>query len=259
MQSLSNMEVISTQNIMGRQFNIYGDYENPLFLAKDIAEFIDYSKTGKGASDVSRMLNNIDNDEKLIRTIFVSGQTRKSWFLTEDGLYEVLMQSRKPIAKAFKKEVKAALKDIRKHGVYMTNERLKEALLTPETIISLALELKAERDRAERLEAENTEIRPRAEYADFVAEADGLFTATQIAAAYGMKAAELNRLLEKYGVQYRKGGRWILYSRYQRLGYTVKKEMKCEGRNKAYNKWTEKGRLFVFQTLKENGVLPLSA
>lgn len=254
MQSLSNMEVISAQNIMGRQFNIYGDYESPLFSAKEVAEVIGYD-----SSSINKLVNSVDDDEKVRNNIPTIKGLQKSWFLTEDGLYEVLMQSRKPIAKAFKKEVKAALKDIRKHGVYMTNEKLKEALLTPETIINLALELKAERDRAERLEAENTEIRPMAEYANFVAEADGLFTATQIAAAYGLKAAELNRLLEKYGVQYRKGGRWILYSRYQRLGYTVKKEMKCEGRNKAYNKWTEKGRLFIFQTLKENGVLPLSA
>lgn len=71
-----------------------------LFLAKDVAEWIEYSgRTGQ-------LLNTVDEDEKLMNTIYASGQRRQMWFLTEDGLYEVLMQSRMPIAKAFKKEVK---------------------------------------------------------------------------------------------------------------------------------------------------------
>lgn len=59
------------------------------------------------------MLNVVDEDEKLTYTLYISGQNRQAWFLTEDGLYEVLMQSRKPIAKDFKKEVKKILKQIR--------------------------------------------------------------------------------------------------------------------------------------------------
>ena len=62
------------------------------------------------------MMRTVDDNEKLIQTMFVSGQNREMWFLTEDGLYEVLMQSRKPIAKEFKREVKQILKTIRKHG-----------------------------------------------------------------------------------------------------------------------------------------------
>nr|WP_300898659.1 Bro-N domain-containing protein [uncultured Clostridium sp.] len=81
---------------------MYGTKENPLFLAKDVAEWIDY------ANDISSMLTTVDSDEK-IKTISTNN-SRSSWFLTEDGLYEVLMQSRKPIAKAFKKEVKKILK-----------------------------------------------------------------------------------------------------------------------------------------------------
>ncbi|WP_297992392.1 Bro-N domain-containing protein [uncultured Clostridium sp.] len=87
---------------------MYGTKENPLFLAKDVAEWIDYAKTGQGYYDISSMLTTVDSDEK-IKTISTNN-SRSSWFLTEDGLYEVLMQSRKPIAKAFKKEVKKILK-----------------------------------------------------------------------------------------------------------------------------------------------------
>lgn len=89
---------------MSRNFKVYGTPENPLFLAKDVAEWIDYSKTSQGYYNTSKMLMTIDEDEKLTITNSNSGGSKI--FLTEDGLYEVLMQSRKPIAKAFKKEVK---------------------------------------------------------------------------------------------------------------------------------------------------------
>lgn len=88
------------------------------------------------------MLNSVDDDEKLIGTIFRSGQNREMWFLTEDGLYEVLMQSRKPIAKEFKKQVKLILKDIRKHGMYATEELLDN----PDLLIEVATKLKEERE-----------------------------------------------------------------------------------------------------------------
>lgn len=111
---MSNLQVIYNQEVLGQDFKIYGTKEEPLFLAKDVAEWIEYDKTS-----INKMLNTIDDDEKLNGTLFLSGQNRKVWFLTEDGLYEVLMQSRKPIAKQFKKKVKEILKQIRKTGGYI--------------------------------------------------------------------------------------------------------------------------------------------
>ena len=91
---------------------MYGDKENPLFLAKDVKEWIEHN-------NITLMLNNVDEEAKLTYVIHNSGQNREMWFLTEDGLYEVLMQSRKPIAKAFKKEIKKILKQIRQTGGYI--------------------------------------------------------------------------------------------------------------------------------------------
>lgn len=97
----SVMIIISRQQnaiVLGKNFRIFGTFEEPLFLAKDVAVWIEHS-------DVSMMLKAIDEDEKLIQTLFVSGQNRDAWMVTEEGLYEVLMQSRKPVAKEFKKQV----------------------------------------------------------------------------------------------------------------------------------------------------------
>lgn len=126
------LAVINEQEVLGKHFRIFGTIENPLFLAKDVAEWIGYS-----ISNVSKMLSSVDNEEKTTRTIITSGSNyqTEAWFLTEDGLYEVLMQSRKPIAKQFKKEVKKILKSIRKNGAYIRNQEN----MTPAEIVAHGL------------------------------------------------------------------------------------------------------------------------
>ncbi|WP_242942750.1 BRO-N domain-containing protein [Papillibacter cinnamivorans] len=97
---------------MDKPFTIYGDFDNPLFLAKDVAELIKHSNS-------RMMLQGVDDDEKVcVNNPYASSGQQEQWFLTENGLYEVLMQSRKPIAKQFKREVKAILREIRKTGKF---------------------------------------------------------------------------------------------------------------------------------------------
>ena len=111
---MNDLQVLRETAVLDKPFKIYGDEENPVFLAKDVAEWI-------GHSDVSMMVKGIDEDEKLIQALFVSGQRRDSLFLTVNGMYEVLFQSRLPLAKEFKKQVKAVLEEIRKTGSYGIN------------------------------------------------------------------------------------------------------------------------------------------
>ncbi|WP_419646058.1 Bro-N domain-containing protein [Victivallis vadensis] len=111
------LAIVATREISGKSFTIYGDAEKPLFLAKDVAKWIEHS-------DVSMMLRAVDEDEKLVQTMFVSGQNRECAFLTENGLYEVLMLSRKPVAKQFKREVKRILHEIRTTGRYAVQPEL---------------------------------------------------------------------------------------------------------------------------------------
>lgn len=103
-----DLEQVTDVVIFGENFNIYGDINNPLFLASDVAEMIEYS-----SDKVGQMLELVDDNEKLTDTIYRAGQRREMWFLTEYGLYELLMQSRKPLAKKFKLVIKNILKQIR--------------------------------------------------------------------------------------------------------------------------------------------------
>lgn len=118
------IEVIDKRSVLSQEITTYGDLENPIFLAKDVASWIEHT-------DLSRMVNLVDEDEKLKRTLYVSGQRREMWFVTEDGLYEILMQSRKPIAKKFKKEVKQILKELRlQNSPYSNLSKELKAILT---------------------------------------------------------------------------------------------------------------------------------
>ncbi|MFS0817118.1 phage antirepressor KilAC domain-containing protein [Lysinibacillus sp. 1P01SD] len=113
---MNQLQVIHEQEVLTKKFKVYGSSESPLFLAKDVADWIEHSNT-------RMMLKSVDDEEKVVNNVYTLGGTQESWFLTEDGLYEVLMQSRKPIAKQFKKQVKNILKEIRLNGGYIaTNE-----------------------------------------------------------------------------------------------------------------------------------------
>ncbi|MDR3587353.1 MAG: phage antirepressor KilAC domain-containing protein [Desulfosporosinus sp.] len=153
--------VFERRNVLGKDFKIYGDSDNPLFLAKDVAEWIEHS-------DVSMMLRTVDENEKLIQTMFSSGQNRDLWFLTEDGLYEVLLQSRKLIAKEFKRQVKQILREIRRRGLYVTDVALENMLTSPDFGIRLLSEIKSEREKIAVLEHKIEEDKPKVNFANAI-------------------------------------------------------------------------------------------
>lgn len=104
---MNNLQVVDSREVLGFEFKIYGDFENPLFLAKDVAKVIEHT-------DSNKMIINVDADEKVKKKVPTLGGIQEMWLLTEDGLYEVLFQSNKPIAKEFKRKVKEILKELRK-------------------------------------------------------------------------------------------------------------------------------------------------
>ena len=128
------MKLIEKTNILGKILKVYGDKENPLFLAKDIAEWIDHT-------DVSMMCKNLEFEiEKLVQTILVSGQNREVIFLTEYGVYEVLMTSRKKIAKEFRKGFKNFLKDWRLGKVKLTETSNNNLLQVAQNLLNVCTE-----------------------------------------------------------------------------------------------------------------------
>lgn len=248
------LQIINEQEVLGKHFTVYGTADEPLFVAKDVAEWIEHSKS-------SIMIDTVDEDEKLRETIFTSGQNREVWFLTENGLYEVLMQSRKPLAKEFKKKVKEILKSIRKHGLYAIDDLLDN----PDMAIAALQKLKEERQL--RLQAQEEiaqknqiiqELQPKATYYDLILQSESLVAISVIAKDYGMSARKLNDLLHELKVQFKQGSTWLLYQKYASKGYTQSKTHTIDAeRSKMHTYWTQKGRLFIYDLLKnKKGILP---
>ncbi|WP_455043038.1 phage antirepressor [Leptotrichia buccalis] len=262
----NELQVIDEREILGKQFRVYGDFENLLFLAKDVAEWIDYSKKSNGSYDVNSMLRMVDEDEKLVRKISVSGQNRNMWFLTEDGFYEVCMQSTKPNAKIFKKEVKKILKTIRKTGMYMTDNVWDTITNNPEKLGEVLINYGKVKRELEQLEEENqiqkqliAEYKPIKEYVDTILSSEDTMTITQIAADYGLSAYELNKTLNEQRVIRKVGGQWILYAEHMNKGYTKSETITVKKKNGTEKvvpntKWTQKGRLFVHNLLETLGI-----
>ena len=205
------LQVINEQEVLGKQFRVYGTFEEPLFLAKDVAEWIDHS-------NVSKMLNSVDEDEKVKRFLgitnsygqVVHGGIRENvemWFLTEDGLYEVLMQSRKPIAKQFKKQVKAILKGL----------RIGEIILVPSYMITDPIERAKrwieEQEEKKRLEITIMEQAPKVDFFDSFMNTSTTFNSTQVAKVFNIKSArKLNEILHNNGLIYKQGKNWFTYA-----------------------------------------------
>lgn len=120
------LTVIQETEILGKKIQMYGSIENPLFMAKDVAEWIDYSKGSNGKYQITNMVKKIDDNEKGLKSFKTLGGIQETWALTEDGLYECCMKSTKPIAKEMKKEIKQYLKSICLTGAAIPEGREEE-------------------------------------------------------------------------------------------------------------------------------------
>ncbi len=236
----------------------------PWFVGKDVAGILGYTNPSKALSD------HVDDEDKLNNESLSSfelklGQ-RGGWLVNESGLYSLIISSKLPNAKKFKRWVTSeVLPSIRKHGMYATDKLLED----PDFAISVLQQLKAEREEKKKLTTVNQqqkqiigELQPKANYVDIILDNKGVVTITQIAKDYGMSGKKMNALLNTYGVQFKQSGQWLLYSKYHDMGYTHSKTInitRSDGRPDIVmeTKWTQKGRLFLYDLLKENGVLPV--
>lgn len=251
----NTLTVLKQSELLGHQFTVYGTADSPLFLAKEVAEVINHSKT-----DV--MVNTVDDDEKVkVNNVYVDGRTGGNgvWFLTEDGLYEVLMQSRKPIAKQFKKGVKAILKEIRKTGGYIAASDND----TPEVIMARALMVADEtmkRQKAiiqakdEQINAQREEINslaPMADYTKEVLQSDSTYTLTQVSKDLGFRSVYTFQDWAKgKGILYKQSGQWLPTAKYSGKGYFTTRTAKYVKNNNEIGSSistvvTESGRLFL--------------
>lgn len=246
-------------NFQGQQVSTVTIDDEPYFVGKDIATILGYSNTRDA------LAKHVDIEDKNTVAIH-DGITRgnpNQTVINESGLYSLILSSKLPQAKEFKHWVTSeVLPTIRKHGAYMTPAKIEEALTDPDTIIQLATQLKQEREGRLIAEQKVNELTPKATYYDKVLADKSLVTITQIAKDYGMSGRAMNRKLHELKVIYKQGQTWLLYAKYQKTGWTHSETVmvpKKDGTEKAVlnTKWTQQGRLGLYELLKSNDIIPL--
>ncbi|EGQ3180309.1 phage antirepressor [Staphylococcus pseudintermedius] len=227
--------------------------DEPYFVGKDVAEILGYSKARNAIA------KHVDFEDKKDAPIQGPlGGTQKMTIINESGLYSLIFSSKLESAKRFKRWVTSeVLPAIRKHGIYATDSVIEQTIQNPDYIIHVLTEFKKEREGRLVAEQQVQELKPKATYYDLVLQNKSLLSVSKIAKDYGMSARALNKLLHELGVQYKQADIWLLYAKHQDKGYTQTSTYALdEKHSKVTTKWTQKGRLFIYELLKNKGILP---
>lgn len=236
---------------------------NILWVLKDVCGVLGIEKHRDAAT-------RLDEDERESVVVDTLGGRQEMTAITESGLYSIILLSRKPEAKKFKRWVThEVLPCIRRTGMYATVETAEKLLADPDFLISALEEIKMVRAKNAVLsetvsiqKQQIAEMKPKASYYDVVLNCKDAVSITTIAKDYGKSGQWLNDYLHHLGVQFKQGSIWLLYQKHAQKGYTCTKTHSYPSKNgemhsKVHTYWTQKGRLFIYELLKSNGYLPL--
>ena len=249
---------------MNEVFNFHGQEvrtvtidNDPYFSNADVCKILDINNP-------SQTLKRLKQDGVITNEV-IDGLGRKQdmKFVSESNLYKLIFQSKKKEAEAFTDWVTSeVLPAIRKHGLYAIDDLLDN----PDMAIAALQKLKEERQL--RLKAQEEvaqknqiiqELQPKATYYDLVLQNKSLVAISVIAKDYGMSAKKMNKILHELKIQFKQGNTWLLYQKYAGKGYTQSKTHTIDADySKMHTYWTQKGRLFLYDLLKnKKGILPL--
>ena len=232
--------------------------DEPYFVGKDIAEILGYQN---GSRDINR---HVDTEDRQKTMVFDGNQDKETIVINESGLYSLILSSKLPSAKKFKRWVTSeVLPAIRKHGMYAIDDLIAD----PDLGIAALSALKAEREKNKKLKQsvavqtqQILELTPKASYYDVVLNCKDLVSISTISKDYGWSAKKMNKYLHEKRVQFKQGDIWLLYQKYSEKGYTSTKThtyLDNDGQHtKVHTYWTQKGRLFIYDLLKEDGIYP---
>lgn len=266
---MEEIKIISKSTFLDKEIDVWGSIDNPLFRANDVQSWL-------GLKNVSRAVANVDEDERLNLKLSRGGSM---WFLTEEGVYELLMQSRKPIAKQFKKGVKKILHEIRTKGGYLATTQND----TPATILARAMkvadeviaeheqrikELEEQGRRQEiaieqkdaQIDAQDKQIKiaaPKADYYDKTLASTSCMTTTQVADDLHITAHTLNRKLQEIGIIYSQSGQWHLKMPYKKWNLAGTRTYNYQSSNgevvtKVTLVWNRRGKRFILALYNNN-------
>lgn len=253
---MNEVKIINKSNLLGKEIDVWGSVERPLFRANDLMNWL-------GIKNVTTLIERVDKEEVL--KLNLSSRSGETWFLTEDGLYEVLMSSRKPIAKQFKKGVKKILHEIRTKGGYIaTNENDSDEDIMARAYVIAQRTLAQREERIRQLETRNeqqaetinlqkkelTVAAPKAEYYDNTLASTTCITTTQVADDLHITARSLNVKLKELGIIYSQSGQWHLKMPYKGWNLAGTRTYNYQSSNGEISTsttlvWNQRGKRFI--------------
>ena len=224
------------------------------FVGKDVASALGYKNS------MDALMRHVDEEDKQTSGFTMGGQKYTMTVINESGLYALILSSKLESAKRFKRWVTSeVLPQIRKNGRYEL-EQHNEQLVKYNKQLSKQTRLLACRNAL--LEEITQQQKPLTDYARTILSSTQTVTVTQIAQDYGISALKFNQMLKDFRIQHKLGGQWILYTPYLHKGYVqgfssyfVKPD--GEVKVKVHTRWSQSGRLFLYEELKKAGILPL--
>lgn len=241
-----------------------------LFKANDVARSLGYAETAKAVRTHCKGVSVLDTP---IENQYGTVVMQPTKFINESDVYRLVMRSKLPEAEKFQDWVcEEVLPAIRKDGAYLSEKALQRAVTDPEFFIGVANAIRKEKEQRLEIESRCTEqqlligrqketieeLGKRSAYAETVLQNKDLVDITQIAQDYGLSGRRLNAILHEKRVQYKSGKQWILYAPYKGNGYVGSETSQLEnGKTVMRTRWTQKGRLFIHDLLKADGILPV--
>lgn len=234
----------------------------PWFVAKDVATVLGYKNTKDAVT------RHVDSEDTVLNGVVIPdpiGRDQVYRIINESGLYSLILSSKLPGAKEFKRWVTSeVLPAIRKTGSYAI-QHVPDSYMIDDPVKRAERWIEEQREKQQLLttvavqEQQIAELQPKASYYDVVLQCKDLIATSVIAKDYGKSARWLNSYLHDKGVQFKQGGIWLLYQKYAENGYTSTKTCTPDGceHAKVHTYWTQKGRLFIYDLLKADGILPL--
>lgn len=223
----------------------------PWFVGKDVASVLGYTNPRKALAD------HVDADDKGVTKRDTLGGAQEMTVINESGLYALVLSSKLPGAKQFKRWVTSeVLPSIRKTGSYALPKDYPAALRALADAEEAKLRLLAENQQQAQVIADFEPIR---QYVDTILESKGTMATSQIAADYGLTAQKLNKILHDGGIQRNVNGQWLLYAKHMGRGYIKSKTIqiiRSDGRPDTImqTQWTQKGRLMIHEILTARGI-----
>lgn len=240
MEERKILRIVDKTEILGKTITMYGSVESPLFMASSVAEWIEHSNT-------SMMLKKIDDEEKGINNVYTLGGNQEKWFLSEYGLYEVCMQSRKPIAKQMKKEIKQYLKSIRLTGAAIPQGQ--EERMVKHYFSGLSQELQEK--IVDELIQKNQELQ---EFYNDLINTEGLYHMNIVAKELKIGRNKLFAYLRGKAIMFYQDNSNVPYQRFMNQGLFSVVESPCaDGQYRPVTYATKKGLEYIRKYLRKDG------